>query len=64
MPKKKVDAVIGCLAYFRTAPLTAAKLALTLAADTVQQRMVAEGEIKPKPRKKAAKVPPSGEERP
>lgn len=43
MPKKKADPVLKVLDYFKVAPLDAAKLALTLAAQTIQERMVEVG---------------------
>jgi hypothetical protein len=52
MPKAKRDPFLKCLDYFETAPIEAAKIALTLAADKVQKRMVESGEVKPKIKKK------------
>lgn len=59
MPKKKREPFLTCLDYFDVAPLTEAKLALTLAADKVQKRMVEGGEVvKAKSRKKAPRPEP------
>jgi hypothetical protein len=52
MPKAKRDPFLKCLDYFDSAPIEAAKIALTLAVDKVQKRMVEAGQIKPKVKKK------------
>lgn len=40
MPKRKPDPAILVLSYFETAPIEAAKLALSLAANVVQKRVL------------------------
>jgi hypothetical protein len=59
MPKKLRDPFLKVHDYFATAPIDAAKLALTLVADTVQKRLVETGQVPPsKVRKRSTRRPP------